>query len=371
MNTALRKNDRALWLSYGLIWVVIWALHVLASLQSDVEQGQWRPAAAAFKASWTLWAAVVLGGVVIPVTQALYQKPFLAKYSWHLLAALLFAVCWQIVSYAAGRLLYGYEYANATLEQTILWRLLWGYVVYGGLVAALTALLNAKAARNNALAAEQAQSARVRAELSALRGKLNPHFLFNTLNTLIALTRRDPKIAEQNLLRFAGLLRHVLDNQRHGRDRCALASEIDFVRDYVELEKLRLGKRLNVNWTIDDNALDVQVPALSLQPLVENAIVHGLSPKIEGGTLNISTNIRLNADRSETLVIEVSDDGQGCDQVTLNRSAQFAGNNNNVRQGLGVSAVRERFALASDNQAKFTITTAAGAGFKTTIELPI
>jgi sensor histidine kinase YesM len=365
-NPLLHRNDRALWLSYGLIWLVIWALHVLASLQSDVEQGQWRPAAAAFKASWTLWSAMLLGVFVIPVTQALYQKSILVNFGFHLLAAIVFSIAWQIASYAAGYTFYGSDYANATLEQTILWRLIWGVAVYGGLVAAFTALLNSKAARQSALAAEQAQSARVRAELSALRGKLNPHFLFNTLNTLIALTRRDPKIAEQNLLRFAGLLRHVLDNQRHGRDRCPLGNEIDFVRDYVELEKLRLGKRLNVVWYIDESALDVEVPALSMQPLVENAIVHGIAPKIEGGTLTISANIRLNADRSETLVLSVADDGQGCSQEQLDKA-----NNSNERQGLGVSAVRQRFALATNNQAKFLIITAPAAGFKTTIEMPI
>jgi signal transduction histidine kinase len=368
LNPLLNRNDRALWLSYGLIWLVIWALHVLASLQSDVEQGQWRPAAAAFKASWTLWSAMLLGVFVIPVTQALYQKSTFVNFSLHLLAAVVFSAAWQIVSYAAGYAFYGADYANATLEQTILWRLIWGVAVYGGLVAAFTALLNSKAARLSALAAEQAQSARVRAELSALRGKLNPHFLFNTLNTLIALTRRDPKIAEQNLLRFAGLLRHVLDNQRHGRDRCPLGNEIDFVRDYVELEKLRLGKRLNVVWNIDENALDVEVPALSMQPLVENAIVHGIAPKIEGGTLTISANIQLNADRSETLVLCVADDGQGCSQEQLDKANT---GNSTERQGLGVSAVRQRFALATNNQAKFLITTAPAAGFKTTIEMPI
>jgi signal transduction histidine kinase len=368
MNPLLKRRDRALWLSYGLIWLVIWALHVLAFLQSDVEQGQWRPAAAAFKASWTLWSAMLLGVFVIPITQALFRKSTLINLGLHLVGAIVFSLAWQAVSYAAGYALYGADYANATLEQTILWRLIWGYAVYGGLVAAFTALLNSRAARQNALAAEQAQSARVRAELSALRGKLNPHFLFNTLNTLIALTRRDPKIAEQNLLRFAGLLRHVLENQRQGRDQCPLGNEIDFVRDYLELEKLRLGKRLNVVWDIAENTLDIQVPALSMQPLVENAIVHGISPKIEGGTLTVSANIRLNADRSETLVLSVADDGQGCSQTQLEKAAATS---NNERQGLGVSAVRQRFALATNGQAQFLITTAPGAGFKTTIEMPL
>src|SRR5207248_7185166 len=130
------------------------------------------------------------------------------------------------------------DHASALLRQTALWRLIWGMVVYTAIATGFTALLQARRARAAALAAAQAESALARAELAAISGKLDPHFLFNTLNTLIALTRKDPRAAEAALLRFAGMLRYVLDSKRSAADRVALADEVQFVRDYLALESL-------------------------------------------------------------------------------------------------------------------------------------
>jgi LytS/YehU family sensor histidine kinase len=235
--------------------------------------------------------------------------------------------------------------------------MIWALFMYAGLVLGFTALINAREARRNAISAAQADSARSKAELSALRGKLNPHFLFNTLNTLIALTRKDAQRAEQNLIRFSGLLRHVLDNQRSGQDFCSVDQEVSFVRDYLELEKLRLGARLKVDWEVQPQALEARIPALGLQPLIENAIVHGIAPKINGGTIQITIKQVLKNAES-FLAINICDDGMGCDLNDLKRS------------GLGVSAVKQRFELAYGDQLNFDMQSALNQGMRINIQIP-
>ena len=125
------------------------------------------------------------------------------------------------------------------------------------------------------------------AQLDALKMQLNPHFLFNTLNSVTVLTRKDPRLAEQALLQFAGMLRYVLSVKRDATERVPLEDEMQFVRDYLSLEAQRLGNRLQVDWDVDEATLADPVPPLTLQPLVENAIAHGVAPRVQGGRVSI------------------------------------------------------------------------------------
>jgi sensor histidine kinase YesM len=199
----------------------------------------------------------------------------------------------------------------------------------------------------------------VRAELAAINGKLNPHFLFNTLNSLMMLTRRDPAAAEQTLLRFSRLMRYVLDTTRGSDGRVTLQQELDFVRDYLELEALRLGSRLKVVWQIDPATVNDPIPPLTLQPLVENSIVHGIAPRLEGGTVRISTQRR-----EDALVLQVSDDGAGCTwpPAPEGMPAQPV--------GVGLSALRRRFELDFGGQARMAVESAPGQGFAVNIHIP-
>src|SRR5207237_9488782 len=123
-----------------------------------------------------------------------------------------------------------------------------------------------------------APASRVTAELAAPSGPLNPLFLFNTSHTLPALVRRDPATAERALERFGDLLRYLLDVNRAAREDVPLADEMTFVRNYLALEQLRLGERLRVRERIDPEALDCMLPSLTLQPLIEHAVKHGIPP---------------------------------------------------------------------------------------------
>ena len=323
---------------------------------AEWQRGPWRLWEAAYEATLNLWAPMLLGAAVHPWVRWLQRQP--PRWHWllHTLAALLFGVAWQALEFALAWALFGSEHAIASWQQRVLWRAVWGVFAYVALALGFAGVLHARRAQASALAAAQAESALVRAELAAISGKLNPHFLFNTLNSLIALTRKDAAGAEQALLGFARMMRYVLDTQRGAADRVPLRDEIDFVRDYLALEALRLGPRLRVQWQLDAAALDRGIPPLTLQPLVENAIQHGIAPRIDGGLVRIAAQ-----QQADALHLTVADDGVGCDSGTPGAGAGV---------GVGLNALRRRFALDYGGRARLAVHTAPGAGFRVEIWLP-
>ena len=122
-----------------------------------------------------------------------------------------------------------------------------------------------------------------RLRLQALQARIRPHFLFNSLNTIASLTHVEPDLAEQAIINLSELFRASLAAEAS----IPLHQELELTRSYIELESLRLGDRLSVNWHITDNNIEASLPALTLQPLVENAIYHGVEPLSEGGVIDI------------------------------------------------------------------------------------
>ena len=354
-------GDRRLWAGYAAACLIAWMLYVLAG--TELQPGLWQLWEAVYQATLSLWAPVLLGIAVYPWLRWLQRSaPERLWPAAHVLAALAFAAAWQAGDLAMAWTLFGAEHALAVLRQTVLWRAIWGVFAYAAIATGFTAALSSRRARAAALAAAQAESALARAELAAISGKLNPHFLFNTLNSLIALTRRDPQAAEAALLRFASMLRYVLAAKRETSDRVALAEELEFVRDYLALEALRLGPRLQVDWQIDPATLDDAIPPLTLQPLVENCVLHAVAPRTQGGSIAIQS--RRDA-RELGLELCVSDDGPGCDPARLQPQPPVEG-----RRGIGLDALRRRFALDFEGRARLHIHTAPGAGFRVELWIP-
>jgi two-component system sensor histidine kinase AlgZ len=123
------------------------------------------------------------------------------------------------------------------------------------------------------------------ARIRALQARIRPHFLFNSMNTIASLTRSDPRAAEQAIADLSDLFRASL---REHRERIPLAHEIEIARAYERVERLRLGDRLQVDWQVDGLPMDATVPALILQPLLENAVYHGIEPLDKGGVIRVS-----------------------------------------------------------------------------------
>lgn len=133
---------------------------------------------------------------------------------------------------------------------------------------------------------EQAES---EARLQALQSRIRPHFLFNSMNTIAALTRSNPELAEQTVLDLADLFRASLASSSRT---ATLASELELARGYLRIEEQRLGERLSINWDIEKLPQNIQMPALILQPLLENSVYHGIEPTTNGGEINITIRYR-------------------------------------------------------------------------------
>ena len=350
---------------------------------TDWQRGSFSFLEAAYQATWMLWPALLLGLAALPWVQFVRSpgRGLAGRVALHLLGSLAFTGLWQLAAYGAARMLYGAEHAAATFEQQLVWLSVLGVLVYSALMLGFGGVFHARQARAAALAAEragaaltlaaaQSEAALVRAELAAISGKLNPHFLFNTLNSLRQLINQDPQAAEQSLLCFSRMMRYVLDTQRAAHDRVRLGDELDFVRDYLALEALRLGPRLRVNWQIDPATLDTAVPPLTLQPLVENSINHGISPRVQGGTVHIeSRHERWPGATGSALALRVADDGEGCIWPPAPADAPSASRPR--RGGVGLSALLRRFELDYEGQARLAVRSAPGQGFCVDILIPL
>ena len=216
------------------------------------------------------------------------------------------------------------------------------------------------------LRAVRAESARSSAELAALRSQLNPHFLFNTLHSLMALVRTDADTAELAIERFALMLRYVLQSQQENQIAAAdvtFAEEWNFVENYLELERLRLGERLRLTTEIEPGALLYRLPAFTLQPIVENAVKHAIAPRAAGGLLCITAE----TDAKDNLVIKVSDDGAA---AAGNYSMNGQNGNGQNTKGLGLRLVRESLAARYGVAADLTIESGRDGGFTVLITIP-
>jgi two-component system sensor histidine kinase AlgZ len=211
-----------------------------------------------------------------------------------------------------------------------------GAMLSAALVAALVLRAKAKA------------PATTTARLSELQARIRPHFLFNTLNSAIALVRAEPRKAESLLEDLSDLFRHALMEQGES---VTLADEITLAQRYLAIEQVRFGNRIQVEWALDESASGARLPPLLLQPLVENAVRHGVEPSASGAQIKISTQRR-----GSRVVIKVSN--------TVSGISSEPGN------GLALKNVRERLSLLHDVQSQFQSGLKQGE-FLVRIEVPI
>ncbi len=207
----------------------------------------------------------------------------------------------------------------------------------------------------------QTELALAEAELKALRAQINPHFMLNSLSVIHHLVRTQPETARNLLLDLSDLFQHTL---RAG-DFVPLSRELEHVRAYLALEQARLTKRLNVMWAIlAEDKLDTPVPTLILQPLVENAILHGIAPKPEGGTVSI-----LVKQTGDDLHIQVVDNGVGFDTSPLVTKSEGIEKSERDRPSIGLKNIDLRLRLLYGEAYHLQIASTPGAG--TTVELKI
>jgi two-component system, LytTR family, sensor kinase len=206
--------------------------------------------------------------------------------------------------------------------------------------------------KNEEIRAAQLESRLIEAELKALREQIKPHFLFNTLNTISVLVRDGKnEMAVTLLARLGSLLRMSLDGNH--KNETTLRVEMDFLERYIEIQKARFPDRLTVSIAVEEAALGVPVPWLLLQPIVENAILHGVAPKSGPGLVEILGRID-----GKSLRLEVRDDGPGLPD------------NRRVVEGTGLANTRERLSKIYGQESRMTLRSRPTGGISVEIVLP-
>jgi len=203
---------------------------------------------------------------------------------------------------------------------------------------------------------EEQERLLLHARMEALQNQINPHFLFNTLNSISSLVRFDPEKAREVISKLATILRRLLNTTDSF---VPLSEEVEFIDNYLDIEVVRFGQeKLRVIKELDAASLDVMVPSMILQPLVENSIKHGLASMVEGGSITLRSRL---ADSS--LVIEVEDDGVGMAAASLAQA--------NARgTGIGMANIAERLEVLYGNAARMTVESHEGKGTMVRLRLP-
>lgn len=206
---------------------------------------------------------------------------------------------------------------------------------------------------------EEQERLLLEARLDALQSQINPHFLFNTLNSVSSLVRFDPDRARELIVKLSKILRRLLG--KHG-EFVQLREEIEFLDDYLDIEVVRFGRdKLRIYKNLDPDTLDVVIPAILLQPLVENSIKHGLSPKVDGGSITLRSRLQENK-----LIIQVEDDGVG-----MSAPPAVAAEHMGSGRGIGMMNVAERLHVLFGDEGRMTVQSRDGQGTLVMLELPV
>ncbi|HZK52478.1 MAG TPA: histidine kinase, partial [Actinomycetota bacterium] len=198
------------------------------------------------------------------------------------------------------------------------------------------------------------------AKLDALRAQINPHFLFNTLNTISMKARTDPEEARRLLVRLSDFLRYAMKYSGHA---APFSEEYFFVRTYLFLEKARFGDRLKVRYDVDPQCLSLPVPVLTIQPLVENAVKHGIAQQADGGLVELRARLE---PIGGVLRIKVIDNGSGIDPERLSSLMTMNGGEISA-----LANIYERLTRLYGGRASFDISSTPGKGTSVSLGLPV
>ena len=323
------RRTLVVWLSCAYIWALLTPLMIRLARRFPLERGRYLRAIAVHLLASVVFATLQLGMYVFARQWLLgdASAPFSPLQSFqNLLVAEFHAsllIYWSVLG-----LYHAYDYYRRYLERE-------------------------QRAAQLELEASQLETQLARAQLDALKMQLHPHFLFNTLNTISVLMREDVTIANRMLLRLSDLLRLALKTTNASE--VTLRQELEFLRNYLEIEQTRFQDRLKVQMSIDPDALDAQVPNLILQPLVENAIRHSVAPRDK------ESRIEIRASRSNGHVrLQVCDDGPGINNVRKESASH----------GIGLSNTRARLDKLYGAAHSFELSSGEEGGLQVTIVIP-
>jgi two-component system LytT family sensor kinase len=196
---------------------------------------------------------------------------------------------------------------------------------------------------------ENLKNLQEKARMSALQAKINPHFLFNTLNTILDLVYVSPEKVEKVVLSLSDIYRKILYSSEN--EKCFLSEEMDLVRRYLDIEKIRIGDRLDYHINIDDKLKNMKIVPLLIEPIVENSVIHGIGPKKNGGMITVNASLN-----KQKAFFEIIDNGVGL-------------SSKNFKMGFGINNVNERLKLFYGEEAGLKFTETLGGGLTVRFEI--
>ncbi len=344
------RGDRSFWILFSAGWVVYAGLMFLTAL---LEEEVVLPR-----------LATVLPPLAFSILVASNRRHFLRP-EWriwrtagaHLGVGLAYAVSSSLGTVGLTLALGAFEtaFAGETPAVAVIYFSFYYFIIYAVLAGFMMWSESLHRVEESRALAARESVLRAEAEAKAVRAQFNPHFVFNTLHSLMLLVRADPKAAERAIEDVASLIRYASVLERRDQDVVPLGEELEIARRYIGLESLRLSDRLAVEWNVDSELERVEVPPFSLQTLLENAIKHGISPKPEGGAVLV----RILKD-SNQVVISVEDDGMGAEGEHVQQA-----------EGKGLHLLQRRVSTLFGDAASLTWKTSPGGGFSALLRLPV
>ncbi len=340
---------------YALAWtpfLVLWVLLMLVFTNDPIDR-------------------VLLSGIESTLSAALLGIPvwwISARVPWpdritprfclvHVAAVIPYALGWAVSAYLFSSLRMDEPLVETIVNSDVFrWRVLMGAWLYAIVAGVSHAVRNRNRLREQERIASRAEALALEARLAALRAQLNPHFLFNALHSANALIRRDPEKAEQAVEQLADLLRYTLDEGNEAL--VPLDEEWAFTRGYLKLQSIRFGDKLRYVSEFADGSLSCLVPPFILQPLVENAVEHGISTRTEGGEVRI-----LGTLKDGVLVLRVEDDGSS---ARNGRPGADLGSGH----GSGLAVLRQRLEALYGERGRLEVRDSNGT-FEVTVTIPV
>jgi two-component system LytT family sensor kinase len=318
------------WVVRTSLATAIWtAIGCVFALPSFIAGGHWTQPLLASLAQWWTWGLLAPAIVIVDLRLPFTGRQIVRWIGVHLLLAPFFTTAYLYLFSALlsvlGMAPWSRLYSTQLLQNAVRGMFLWSVLVYCLIVGVFQAKLYYQRYLSGELRMERLERSFSEARLNALRMQLDPHFLFNALNTISSQVERDPRLARQMIEHLGDLLRLSLENK--DKQEVLLAEEMAFLDHYLAIQRIRFGDRLRFETQIDAEVRFAVVPCLVVQPLVENAVRHGISSRASGGTVFVSAR-RID----DQLEIRVTDDGVGLPPGwKLEEST-----------GLGLSVTRER-----------------------------
>lgn len=345
--------------TYTPIWIAIvwWCAYALIFATQVVMMGQeqdipvsWGEAFAYSFGGWLTWIPFSIGLYFIvrryPMQRRQWLRPVLAQTAAVLAVAALKAAYVYLTNPIFAWYVHLPDFGSVLVTS-----LLNNVMIAWAVVAVSHTLLYLEHARDRGLKVAELEANLAAARLQAIRAQLNPHFMFNSLNSVAEMVHQDPEAAEHMLVALSRLLRDSLSNNQD-QER-PLSEEISLVEDYLMIEKYRLGERLSVDWEIDDACLPVRVPVLVMQPLVENAIVHSIARRKEPSRLHIAGKVG-----NDRLLLQID-------------NSKTPGEADKPGTGLGLDSVVSRLAILYGANASLTIDASRPDLFSARLDLPV